>query len=110
MNLPLLDETKPVVDIPQEETKEPAPVVLEKIPESPIEEKPIENAPVEPLPEKEETPATSLAETKTGKNPTKTKEKFVKNVPTFRMEKNYVFIKTRKSPKAKKVVLKGKLK
>ena len=41
---------------------------------------------------------------------TKAKEKFVKNVPTFRMEKNYVFIKTRKSPKAKKVVLKGKLK
>ena len=110
VNLPLLDETKPVVDIPQEETKEPAPVVLEKIPESPIEEKPIENTPAEPLPEKEETPATSLAETKTGKNPTKTKEKFVKNVPTFRMEKNYVFIKTRKSPKAKKVVLKGKLK
>ena len=110
VNLPLLDETKPVVDIPQEETKEPTPVVLEKIPESPIELKPVENTPAEPLPEKEETPATSLAETKTGKNPTKTKEKFVKNVPTFRMEKNYVFIKTRKSPKAKKVVLKGKLK
>lgn len=110
VNLPLLDETKPVVYIPQEETKEPTPVVLEEIPESPIEGKPIENAPVEPLPEKEETPATSLAETKTEKNPTKAKEKFVKNVPTFRMEKNYVFIKTRKSPKAKKVVLKGKLK
>lgn len=110
VNLPLLDETKPVVDIPQEETKEPTPVVLEETPESPIEEKPIESIPVEPLPEKEETPATSLAETKTEKNPTKTKEKFVKNVPTFRMEKNYVFIKTRKSPKAKKVVLKGKLK
>lgn len=110
VNLPLLDETKPVVDIPQEEIKEPTPVVLEEIPESPIEEKPIENVPVEPLPEKEETPATSLAETKTEKNPTKAKEKFVKNVPTFRMEKNYVFIKTRKSPKAKKVVLKGKLK
>lgn len=110
VNLPLLDETKPVVDIPQEETKEPAPVVLEKIPESPIEERPIENTPAESLPEKEETPATSLAETKTEKNPTKAKEKFVKNVPTFRMEKNYVFIKTRKSPKAKKVVLKGKLK
>lgn len=110
VNLPLLDETKPVVDIPQEEIKEPTPVVLEEIPGSPIEGKPIENAPVEPLPEKEETPATSLAETKTEKNPTKAKEKFVKNVPTFRMEKNYVFIKTRKSPKAKKVVLKGKLK
>lgn len=110
VNLPLLDETKPVVDIPQEEIKEPTPVVLEETPESPIEEKPIENAPVEPLPEKEETPATSLAETKTEKNSTKAKEKFVKNVPTFRMEKNYVFIKTRKSPKAKKVVLKGKLK
>ena len=110
VNLPLLDETKPVVDIPQEEIKEPTPVVLEETPESPIEVKPIENAPVEPLPEKEETPATSLAETKTEKNPTKAKEKFVKNVPTFRMEKNYVFIKTRKSPKAKKVVLKGKLK
>lgn len=110
VNLPLLDETKPVVDIPQEEKKEPTPVVLEETPESSIEGKPIENAPVEPLPEKEETPATSLAETKTEKNPTKTKEKFVKNVPTFRMEKNYVFIKTRKSPKAKKVVLKGKLK
>lgn len=110
VNLPLLDETKPVVDIPQEEIKEPTPVVLEEIPESPIEEKPIENVPIEPLPEKEEPPATSLAETKTEKNPTKAKEKFVKNVPTFRMEKNYVFIKTRKSPKAKKVVLKGKLK
>lgn len=110
VNLPLLDETKPVVDIPQEEIKEPTPVVLEETPESSIQEKPIENVPVEPLPEKEETPATSLAETKTEKNPTKTKEKFVKNVPTFRMEKNYVFIKTRKSPKAKKVVLKGKLK
>lgn len=110
VNLPLLDETKPVVDIPQEEIKEPTPVVLEEIPESPIEVKPVENVPVEPLPEKEETPATSLAETKTEKNPTKAKEKFVKNVPTFRMEKNYVFIKTRKSPKAKKVVLKGKLK
>ena len=110
VNLPLLDETKPVVDIPQEEIKEPTPVVLEETPESPIEEKPIENTPTEPLPEKEETPATSLAETKTEKNPTKAKEKFVKNVPTFRMEKNYVFIKTRKSPKAKKVVLKGKLK
>lgn len=110
VNLPLLDETKPVVDIPQEETKEPTPVVLEEIPESPIEVKPVENTPAEPLPEKEETPATSLAETKTEKNPTKAKEKFVKNVPTFRMEKNYVFIKTRKSPKAKKVVLKGKLK
>ncbi len=110
VNLPLLDETKPVVDIPQEEIKEPTPVVLEETPESSIEEKPIENVPVEPLPEKEETPATSLAETKTEKNPTKAKEKFVKNVPTFRMEKNYVFIKTRKSPKAKKVVLKGKLK
>lgn len=110
VNLPLLDETKPVVDIPQEEIKEPTPVVLEETSESPIEEKPIENAPVEPLQEKEETPATSLAETKTEKNPTKAKEKFVKNVPTFRMEKNYVFIKTRKSPKAKKVVLKGKLK
>lgn len=110
VNLPLLDETKSVVDIPQEEIKEPTPVVLEEIPESPIEEKPVENVPVEPLPEKEETPATSLAETKTEKNPTKAKEKFVKNVPTFRMEKNYVFIKTRKSPKAKKVVLKGKLK
>lgn len=110
VNLPLLDETKPVVDIPQEEIKEPTPVVLEETPESSIQEKPIENVPVEPLPEKEETPATSLAETKTEKNPTKAKEKFVKNVPTFRMEKNYVFIKTRKSPKAKKVVLKGKLK
>ena len=110
VNLPLLDETKPVVDIPQEEIKEPTPVVLEEIPGSPIEGKPIENAPVEPLPEKEETPATSLAETKTEKKSTKAKEKFVKNVPTFRMEKNYVFIKTRKSPKAKKVVLKGKLK
>lgn len=110
VNLPLLDETKPVVDIPQEETKEPTPVVLEEIPESPIEVKPVENTPAEPLPEKEETPATSLAETKTEKNPTKAKEKFVKNVPTFRMEKNYVFIKTRKSQKAKKVVLKGKLK
>lgn len=110
VNLPLLDETKPVVDIPQEEIKEPTPVVLEEIPGSPIEGKPIENTPAEPLPEKEETPATSLAETKTEKNPTKAKEKFVKNVPTFRMEKNYVFIKTRKSPKAKKVVLKGKLK
>lgn len=110
VNLPLLDETKPVVDIPQEEIKEPTPVVLEETSESPIEEKPIENTPAEPLPEKEETPATSLAETKTEKNPTKVKEKFVKNVPTFRMEKNYVFIKTRKSPKAKKVVLKGKLK
>ncbi len=110
VNLPLLDETKPVVDTPQEEIKEPTPVVLEEIPESPIEVKPVENVPVEPLPEKEETPATSLAETKTEKNPTKAKEKFVKNVPTFRMEKNYVFIKTRKSPKAKKVVLKGKLK
>lgn len=110
VNLPLLDETKPVVDIPQEEIKEPTPVVLEETPESSIEEKPIENVPAEPLPEKEETPATSLAETKTEKNPTKAKEKFVKNVPTFRMEKNYVFIKTRKSPKAKKVVLKGKLK
>ena len=110
VNLPLLDETKPVVDIPQDETKEPTPVVLEETPESPIEVKPVENVPVEPLPEKEETPATSLAETKTEKNPTKAKEKFVKNVPTFRMEKNYVFIKTRKSPKAKKVVLKGKLK
>ena len=110
VNLPLLDETKPVVDIPQEEIKEPTPVVLEEIPGSPIEGKPIENAPAEPLPEKEETPATSLAETKTEKNPTKAKEKFVKNIPTFRMEKNYVFIKTRKSPKAKKVVLKGKLK
>lgn len=110
VNLPLLDETKPVVDIPQEETKEPTPVVLEETPESPIEIKPVENTPAEPLPEKEETPATSLAETKTEKNPTKAKEKFVKNVPTFRMEKNYVFIKTRKSPKAKKVVLKGKLK
>lgn len=110
VNLPLLDETKPVVDIPQEETKEPTPVVLEEIPESPIEVKPVENVPVEPLPEKEETPATSLVETKMEKNPMKAKEKFVKNVPTFRMEKNYVFIKTRKSPKAKKVVLKGKLK
>ena len=110
VNLPLLDETKPVVDIPQEEIKEPTPVVLEETPESPIEEKPIESIPVEPLPEKEETPATSLTKTKTEKNPTKAKEKFVKNVPTFRMEKNYVFIKTRKSPKAKKVVLKGKLK
>lgn len=110
VNLPLLDETKPVVDIPQEETKESTPVVLEETPESPIEKKPIENVPVEPLPEKEETPATSLAETKTEKNPTKTKEWLVENVPTFRMEKNYVFIKTRKSPKAKKVVLKGKLK
>lgn len=110
VNLPLLDETEPVVDIPQEEIKEPTPVVLEETSESSIEEKPIENVPAEPLPEKEETPATSLAETKTEKNPTKAKEKFVKNVPTFRMEKNYVFIKTRKSPKAKKVVLKGKLK
>lgn len=109
VNLPLLDESKPVVDSPNEEIKEPTPVVLEETPESPIEEKPIENVPVEPLPEKEETPA-SLIETKNEKAPKKEKEKFVRNVPTFRAEKNYVFIKTRKSPKAKKVVLKGKLK
>lgn len=107
VNLPLLDESKPVVDSPNEEIKEATPVIVpEEIPEPVIEEKPIENL---SLPEKEETPA-SLIETKKEKAPTKEKEKFVRNVPTFRAEKNYVFIKTRKSPKAKKVVLKGKLK
>ena len=107
VNLPLLDESKPVVDSPNEEIKEPTPVIVPKeIPEPVIEEKPIENV---SLPEKEETPA-SLIETKKEEAPKKEKEKFVRNVPTFRAEKNYVFIKTRKSPKAKKVVLKGKLK
>lgn len=107
VNLPLLDESKPVVDSPNEEIKEPTPVIVpEEIPEPVIEEKPIENV---SLPEKEETPA-SLIETKKEEAPKKEKEKFVRNVPTFRAEKNYVFIKTRKSPKAKKVVLKGKLK
>lgn len=107
VNLPLLDESKPVVDSPNEEAKEPTPVIVpEETPEPVIEEKPIENV---SLPEKEETPV-SLIETKKEKAPTKEKEKFVRNVPTFRAEKNYVFIKTRKSPKAKKVVLKGKLK
>ena len=107
MNLPLLDESKPVVDSPNEEIKELTPVIIpEEIPEPVIEEKPIENV---SLPEKEETPA-SLIETKKEEAPKKEKEKFVRNVPTFRAEKNYVFIKTRKSPKAKKVVLKGKLK
>lgn len=107
VNLPLLDDSRPVVDSPNEEIKEPTPVIVsEEIPEPVIEEKPIENL---SLPEKEETPA-SIIETKKEKAPTKEKEKFVRNVPTFRAEKNYVFIKTRKSPKAKKVVLKGKLK
>lgn len=107
VNLPLLDESKPVVDSPNEEIKELTPVIIpEEIPEPVIEEKPIENV---SLPEKEETPA-SLIETKKEEAPKKEKEKFVRNVPTFRAEKNYVFIKTRKSPKAKKVVLKGKLK
>ena len=107
MNLPLLDESKPVVDSPNEEIKEPTPVIVpEEIPEPVIGEKPIENV---SLPEKEETPA-SLIETMKEEAPKKEKEKFVRNVPTFRAEKNYVFIKTRKSPKAKKVVLKGKLK
>lgn len=107
VNLPLLDESKPVVDSPNEEVKEPTPVIVPKeIPEPVIEEKPSENV---SLPEKEPTPA-SLIETKKEEAPKKEKEKFVRNVPTFRAEKNYVFIKTRKSPKAKKVVLKGKLK
>lgn len=107
VSLPLLDESKPVVDSPNEEIKEPTPIIVpEEIPEPVIEEKPSENV---SLPEKEETPA-SLIETKKDKAPKKEKEKFVRNVPTFRAEKNYVFIKTRKSPKAKKVVLKGKLK
>lgn len=107
VNLPLLDESKPVVDSPNEEIKEPTPVIVpEETPEPVIEEKPIENV---SLPEKEATPA-SLIETKKEEAPKKEKEKFVRNVPTFRAEKNYVFIKTRKSPKAKKVVLKGKLK
>lgn len=107
VSLPLLDESKPVVDSPNEEIKEPTPIIVpEEIPEPVIEEKPSENV---SLPEKEETPA-SLIETKKEEAPKKEKEKFVRNVPTFRAEKNYVFIKTRKSPKAKKVVLKGKLK
>ncbi len=60
--------------------------------------------------EKEPTPVVSFSETSQGRAPTNEKEKFMKNVPAFKAEKNYVFIKTRKSPKAKKVVLKGKLK
>lgn len=81
--LPLLDESMPVVDTP---TETPAEEVKEPTP-----------VVIFPEPEKKETP-------------NKPKEKFVRNVPTFRAEKNYVFIKTRKSPKAKKVILKGKLK
>lgn len=83
VTLPLLDESLPVVDS--------------------LKEKPLEE-------EKEPTPVVTFPESKEKETSKQPKEKFVRNVPTFRAEKNYVFIKTRKSPKAKKVVLKGKLK
>ncbi len=83
-------EPEPKVEEPQ---PEPIPEPEEEIPtEEPQEEQP------QTVPEEEET----LDED--------SNEKFVRDVPTFRAEKNFVFIKTRKSNKAKKVVLKGKLK
>ncbi len=86
--------------------KEPLPVVEEPIVEpTPIVE---EEPQPEPTPVIEETPIEQEAPREENNNTPK--EKFVRNVPTFRAEKNYVFIKTRKSEKAKKVVLKGKLK
>ncbi len=84
---PIKEEPAPIVEEPLvQETpvvEEATPVVEEPVSETPAEETSKENAP---------------------------KEKYVRNVPTFRAEKDYVFIKTRKSNKAKKVVLKGKLK
>lgn len=82
---------------------EPTPIVEELIKEEPL---PVIEEPIVPETPVEE-PVTETPETPKENSP---KEKFVRDVPTFRAEKNYVFIKTRKSDKAKKVVLKGKLK
>ncbi len=96
-------EPLPVVEPEPTPIVEPAPVVEEPIvPETPVVEEPIVETPTE-----EQVPETSVQKTPKENSP---KEKFVRDVPTFRSEKNYVFIKTRKSDKAKKVVLKGKLK
>ena len=105
------EETPVVEDIPAKEPVEP---VLE--PEPVVEEAPapeptpetVEETPIEE-PQEEPTPASTESE-KEETSIDAPKEKFKRDVPTFRAEKNYVFIKTRKSDKAKKVVLKGKLK
>ncbi len=107
-----LQEETPVVEDtpapePVEPVLEPEPVVEEQPVPEPIPE-PVEETPIEE-PQEEGTPASTESENEDTPADAP-KEKFKRDVPTFRAEKNYVFIKTRKSDKAKKVVLKGKLK
>ena len=113
-------ETEPVSEPIVEETPKENPQVEEpvnepeEIEESPVEVQPIEESPAVTEPSNiEETPVeepSENVETPSKEETEPSKKKFVRDVPSFRAEKDYVFIKTRKSSKAKKVVLKGKLK
>ncbi len=93
---PVVDE--PVIEEPSIEETPTEPQIIE----APIEEEKIEETPIETKPIEENAPSKEEQEP--------FKKKYVRDVPSFRAEKDYVFIKTRKSPKAKKVTLKGKLK
>lgn len=103
-------------DVPNvEETPTEEEIVEETPADLPSEASNTEESPVEPSPIIEEEPQTDVEpETKEETQPSSSKgepkKKYVRDVPSFRAEKDYVFIKTRKSPKAKKVTLKGKLK
>ncbi len=106
----------PSNDIPDvEETPAEEETIEETPSDSPSETSNVEESPVEPSPIIEDEPQTDVeAETKEEPQQPSSKgepkKKYVRDVPSFRAEKDYVFIKTRKSPKAKKVTLKGKLK
>ncbi len=106
----------PSNDIPDvEETPAEEETIEEKPADSPSESPNTEELPIEPSPIIKDEPQTDIeAETKeelqSSSSKGESKKKYVRDVPSFRAEKDYVFIKTRKSPKAKKVTLKGKLK
>lgn len=106
----------PSNDVPNvEETPAEEETIEEKPADSPSEFPNTEELPIEPSPIIEDEPQTDIeAETKeepqSSSSKGESKKKYVRDVPSFRAEKDYVFIKTRKSPKAKKVTLKGKLK
>ncbi len=106
----------PSNDIPDvEETPAEEETIEETPADSPSESPNTEELPIEPSPIIEDEPQTDI-EAETKEEPQQpsskgeSKKKYVRDVPSFRAEKDYVFIKTRKSPKAKKVTLKGKLK
>ncbi len=99
------EENKEKISKPRKprKKKEPADVIETK---SLVEE----SAPKLDEPKVEEEPTNKGDTSPSAQKENTSKDKYVRDVPTFRAEKNYVFIKTRKSDKAKKVVLKGKLK